>query len=467
MRRLNIRWRLTCWNTVAFAAVLLLLSAGVYGLVRHALYSQADRMLAAQFEELHRDPRMASEPLNRLQHWVHEFREHVGILAVVFDSTDTVVALTEGLAPVAAPSPPLKATDDPRFETSALPILGRQRTLFGRLRAGGGQEYRVLLMAPLREADKELGHVLTALWLAVPLSLLLAGGVAYGLARKALWPVERLRTAADEITADHLDQRLAVLNPTDELGRLATTLNNMIARLEESFERMKRFTADAAHELRTPLAVVRNEAEVTLRAPRTPAEHGQVLENILVQIERLTNMVDQLLFLCRQDAGLQPIERRRVAVTDVLHEAADHVQIIAEEKGLSLSLRLADARAQAAVLGDPDRLRRAFVNLLHNAVKYTSTGGEVAVECKTDGEWITVAIHDTGSGIPTEHLPHIFERFYRADPSRTGETGGTGLGLSICETIIKAHAGRIQVSSVVNRGTDVSVILPLAMSDVT
>jgi two-component system heavy metal sensor histidine kinase CusS len=462
MRRLNIRWRLTCWNTAAFAAVLLLFSAGVYGLVRHALYRQADRLLASQFQELGRDPRLVREPAQRLEHWVDEFREHVGILAVVYDSAGTVVARTEEIPSPAVPSSPGKPADVPRYQTTALPILGRHRTLFGRVQAGDN-EYHVVLMTPLREVDEELGHILTALWLAVPLSLVLAGGVAYGLARKALAPVERLRMATDEITADRLDQRLAILNPADELGCLATTLNNMIARLEESFARMKRFTADVAHELRTPLAVVRNEAEVTLRAPRPAEEHRQVLENILVQTERLTNLVDQLLFLCRHDAGLHPMQRQRVAVGDLLYEAVDHVQVIAEEKGLAL--RLAEVRAQAAVLGDPDRLRRVFINLLHNAVKYTSRGGEIAIECQVGEEWITIAIRDTGAGIPAEHLPHLFERFYRADPSRTGETGGTGLGLSICETIVKAHRGRIQVRSAVNQGTEVSVTLPIARSD--
>ena len=247
---------------------------------------------------------------------------------------------------------------------------------------------------------------------------------------KALSPVDRMAATAAEITATRLDRRLAEPETLDELGHLAHTFNTMISRLQRSFDEVRRFTADAAHELRTPLAVMRTEAEVALRSQRSPDRDARVLENLLEEIERLSRLVSQLLFLCREDTGIgveqlpagsarRPGARRRRA----------HGGRWPERRGWICAPDLPDA---CEIKGDPDRLRQLFFNLLDNAIKYTPPGGRVTVEAEPSHGQVRVTVTDTGIGIPGEHLPHVFERFYRVDSSRSPETDGNGLGLAIC-----------------------------------
>jgi heavy metal sensor kinase len=263
---------------------------------------------------------------------------------------------------------------------------------------------------------------------------------------------------ANQITAARLNQRIIVDNPNDELGRLSQTLNQMIERLERSFGEMQRFTADAAHELRTPLAVIRNEAEVALRSPRTANEYCLVLENLLEETSQLSNVADQLLFLCRQDAGLYPKASEKVAVDDLLRDVVANMHLVAEEKGVALSL---DKNSPCQIPGDAGQLRRVFYNLLDNAIKYTPASGKVTVSSTMTAGCLAITIADSGVGIPPEHLRRVFDRFYRVDPARTGDRNGAGLGLSICQSIIHALGGKITLESHVGRGTTVAVTLPL------
>jgi two-component system, OmpR family, heavy metal sensor histidine kinase CusS len=283
-------------------------------------------------------------------------------------------------------------------------------------------------------------------------------GGGYFLARRALAPVRRMTQTANRITADRLGERIAVDNPDDELGALAQTLNRMIERLGHSFAEMQRFTADAAHELRTPLAVIRNEAEVALRSPRTAAEYGRVLENLLEETNRLSHLADQLLFLCRQDAGLLPTVREAVAVDDLLREVVGNMQLVAGEKGVALSLA---ENPPCQLPGDRRQLRRVFYNLLDNAIKYTGASGRVTVSSQVADGRLCVVVADTGVGIAPEHLPRVFDRFYRVDPSRAGDGDGAGLGLSICQSIVKALGGSIRLESTAGRGTKAQVELPM------
>jgi heavy metal sensor kinase len=264
---------------------------------------------------------------------------------------------------------------------------------------------------------------------------------------------------ATQISAERLNQRIDVDNPDDELGALAQTLNQMIERLERSFTEMQRFTADAAHELRTPLAVIRNEAEVALRSTRTTEEYSRVLENLLEETNRLSSLADQLLFLCRQDAGLQLPKREKVAMDSLLKEVVANMALVAEAKGIDLSL---EGECGCDIAADGGQLRRVFYNLLDNAIKYTEPGGKVTVATRTVNGCITVEVRDTGIGIPQEQLPRIFDRFYRVDPARAGENNGTGLGLSICQSVVRAIGGTITATSTEGRGSVFEVRLKKA-----
>ncbi len=455
--RLSIRWRLTLWNLLALGVVLLGFSALVYGLTARALYQQVDGNLLGGFRQVERDPRLSGDRDRRLHYWAHELHEHNGIFSAAYGSGGEVLARTEELTAESVPPAPEGPRESLLLRDMVVPVLGRQRVLVGHV-SEGGASLTMLLMAPLDSVDRELGRLLTVLAIAGPVALVFSGGVSYLLARAALSPVGRLRRLAREVTADRLDRRLEVANPGDELGGLALTINEMIARLERSFAEVRRFTADASHELRTPLTAIRAEAEVALGRPGMPAEQQALLGSILEECERLGRLTDQLLALSREDAGVAPYTREPLDLTALVAGVVETMRPLAEAKGLRL---LNHGNGPVPVRGDPGRLRQVVFNLLDNAIKYTPAGGEVEARVEARGEAAFVSVRDTGVGIPPEHLPRVFDRFYRVDKARSREIGGTGLGLSIARSIVTTHSGTIELNSTLGRGTDCTVRLPL------
>lgn len=456
MTRLSIRWRLTLWNTFALASLLVVVGSLVYAWLRHAMYEQLDRTLAVQFREIEQDDLLASDVEARLRHWVDEFHDHVGVYSAVYDEDGGLVARTEQLAQQSVPPsslPPAGA----HFASIDLPLIGRQRTVTRTFEAEG-RRFAVTLMLPLDETDRELNQAAAALLTVFPIALLLAGGVAYVLARKALAPVDRIRRATDEINAERLDRRLDLANPDDEFGRLAQTINSLIARLERSFAEIRRFTADASHELRTPLAVIRAETEVAMNRPPVAGDFQGFAGNILEECERLTRLTDQLLILSREDAGIGAGEHEVVDLTDLTANAVDLMRPLAEAKRQTMALT---RRAKLKTIGDAARLRQVVYNLLDNAIKYTPEDGRIDVELVEQEQMATLTVRDNGVGISPEHLPHVLKRFYRVDKARTREEGGSGLGLSIVDSIVAAHGGFVRLASDPGVGTAVTVLLPL------
>jgi heavy metal sensor kinase len=454
--RLSIRWRLTLWNVLGLAGLLAGFAALVYGLLARAHYQRIDRALRTEFHELEEGPGPGAEGRTWLRHWIAEVREHEGFFCVVHDTSGEVYERTEEL-PAGSVPPPRAAPDAaPRLQDAEVPGIGRQRLLSGGMRLGG-RPFTVVLLAPLAEVDRELGLLRTTLLLAVPAALAVAGGWGYVMARKALAPMERLRRSTEEITASRLDRRLPGADAPDELGRLTQTINAMIARLERSFAEMRRFTADASHELRTPLAAIRTEAEVALNRPLDSGEFQQLLGSILEECERLTRLTEQLLALAREDAGAAPQGQEPVDVPALVRGVVENMRPLAEARGVALQVQ---ADGPAEVRGDGLRLRQVFYNVLDNALKYTPMGGTVTVRSGRRGRDAVVRVTDTGVGIPPEHLPRVFDRFYRVDRARSREQGGTGLGLSIARSIVAAHGGRIELDSAPGRGTTCTVTLP-------
>jgi heavy metal sensor kinase len=454
--RLSIRWRLTLWNALALAVVLLGFAALVYGLLRHALYAHLDRKLLTGLQELEQDRQVAADLKAGLRHWIYELHEHEGVFAAVYGPGGEVEDRTEELAQGSVPPAPQVAAGERLLRDADLPIVGRQRILEAGVRAGG-QDLTVVLLAPLEEVDRELGQLLTVLGLAIPVALTCCVGLGYLLARKALAPVERLRRRAREITADRLDCRLPVANPNDELGGLAQTINEMIGRLERSFAEVRRFTADASHELRTPLTAIRAEAEVALSRPLAAADCQHLVGSILEECARLTRLTEQLLTLAREDAGVAPSAREPVDLAALVRGVADTMRPAAESRGVTLQ---AEADGPAVVRGDGLRLRQVFYNVLDNAIKFTPEGGTVTVRFGAKGPEAVVTVTDTGAGISPEHLPRVFDRFYRVDQARSRAHGGTGLGLSIARSIVAAHGGSIELDSTPGQGTTCTVTLP-------
>jgi heavy metal sensor kinase len=303
---------------------------------------------------------------------------------------------------------------------------------------------------------------LTASFIALPLILALAGFAGYHLARRSLLPLEQIALQAEQITADNLHERLPVQNPTDEVGHLARVFNNVLARLEESFERLQRFTSDASHELRTPLAAIRTVGEVGLQKGKTSADYEDTIGSMLEEVNRLTRLVENLLAISRADAGQLQLGLAPISLLDVTKEVAALLEVLTEEKAIDLIVSGDD---NVCVRGDRLLLRQALTNVLHNAVKYTPTAGRIAVKVTEHVGAGEIRITDSGPGISREHRERVFDRFYRTDSARARDTGGTGLGLSIAKWAVEVQGGTIQVEDNLD-GATFSIRLPVVHASI-
>ena len=286
------------------------------------------------------------------------------------------------------------------------------------------------------------------------LGLAVLGGLL--LSRQALRPVALSIRTARGLNPANLSARLSRTGADDEIDQLAGTINDLLDRLGAYHAQVIRFTADASHELRSPLGAMRAAVEVALQKPRTVEAYRDTLASVGEQCDRLTNLVNGLLLLARADAGELEVRREPLDLHAVAADVAEMFEPLAEERGVSLVLGLTSF---VTVLGDSSRLRQLVTNLVDNAIKFTGAGGTVTLRVERDEERARLLVSDTGMGIPVEHLPHVFERFYQASPARTGE--GYGLGLSICKWIVEAHGGSLQVESRPGKGTTFIVALPL------
>jgi heavy metal sensor kinase len=453
---LSIRWRLTLWNALGLAVVLMGFAALVYGSMFRAHYERIDRALGDQLRELQESHHMPTAGRDRLRHWLAELQEHSQVRAVVYDADGMVYERSDDLPLNAAPLMPTPSAT-PRFQDANLPELGRHRLLSAHL-AGEGGPSEVVLLAPLEEVDQELRLLLIAILLAVPVALLVSGGWSYLMARAALAPMERLRCSTEEITAARLDCRIPITNAHDELGRLSQTINAMIARLERSFLEIRRFTADASHELRTPLTIIRTTTEVALDKRLSSEEHRDLLCGILEECERLTRLIEQLLALAREDARTGETAIQAIDLSSLVKQVVEDMRPLAEARGLAF---VVEVDSPLTISGNALRLRQVCYNLLENSIKYTPAGGTITLRAERKDQAAILTIRDTGIGIPPEHVPFVFDRFYRVDKARSRAEGGTGLGLSIAQSIVAAHGGQIELASTPGQGTTCTVDLPL------
>ncbi len=308
----------------------------------------------------------------------------------------------------------------------------------------------------LESMQETLAQLLWLLLLAGPVLVGVAMAGGYWLAGRTLAPIERIRAQAASVSAEELGRRLGLDLPDDEVGRLARTFDAMLERLDASFRRQRRFTSDASHELRTPLAVIRGEIDVTLERPRAPAVYVEALESIGGEAERMTRLVSDLLLLARSDNAQLPLAWEALDLAELLSVLIDQMKPQAEAAGVEL---YATFSAPLPSDGDRDRLLQLFINLLDNAFTY-APGSRVQVEGKAVVGGVEIVVSDSGPGIGIEHLPHIFERFYRVDAARSRANGGSGLGLSIAQEIARAHGGEIRAQSEIECGATFTVWLP-------
>ena len=327
-----------------------------------------------------------------------------------------------------------------------------------RLDARGGK-YLVEVGGTLTSNERLLQRLLLTLLLGLPvvLGVVIFGG--YVLTKRALEPVQTMTRAAQEITASHLSRRLPILQSDDEIAHLASMLNQMIARLDESFQNTARFTADASHELRTPLTIIRGELEAILLGRKLEPELRDAVASLLEEAERLVRIVEGLFALSRLDAGEAQTERVRFDLAKLAETTAEQMCLLAEVKNIDL---VYDTSTCVEVEGDRSRLKQVVVNLLDNAIKYTPEKGRVSLAVRSQNGSALLEVSDTGPGVSEKALPHLFERFYRADEVRSREIGGAGLGLSIVQSICAAHGGTVIAANTPPSGCRFTIELPLA-----
>src|SRR5262249_36698292 len=294
----------------------------------------------------------------------------------------------------------------------------------------------------------------------IPIALLLASAGGYFLARKSLAPVAVMASQARGMGAGHMSERLRVSNPNDELGTLALSFNQLLDRLEKSFEQQRRFVADASHELRTPVAILRGETEVTLSRPdRTPEQYRETLAILRDESQRLAHIIEDLFTLTRADAGEYPLDLRELYLDELAADVLRRARSLAISKSVALPSSI---QPELPVQADEYLLRRMLLNLLDNAIKYTPTGGIVTLDCGRQQNTYFLRVTDTGPGIPLDLQSRIFERFFRADKARSrsdSDTGGAGLGLSIALWIAEAHQGRLELTRSDSSGTTFTATL--------
>ncbi len=458
MKPQSIRVRLTLWYSLILALSLSLFGGGAYFAMRHSIYATLDAELGQRLQGVRG---IISEDAPRGATAVEdEFREFAagqgarGRLRVA-DVAGHVLFASPGME-----STNVRATNRKESAGSNEKIAGEHFRVLRDSMEVSGNSYDITVAISTKELGEALERFRRLLYLAAPLFLLLAAFGGYWMSRRALAPVDEITQSAHNIGAQNLAMRLAVPQTGDELARLATTLNEMLSRLDAAFQRITQFTADASHELRTPVSVMRTSAELALRKPRTEAEYREALSQILRETEKVSRLIDQLLLLARADSGPATIPTPRTNLNEILERTWRQASILAEAKHLESEDFM--PAAPVWVCGDPASLERLFLILLDNAVKYTADGGRIELRLSTDDGFAVTEIRDTGIGIAPEDIAHIFDRFYRADRARSPETGGTGLGLAIGRWITDAHGGEIRVQSEPSKGSTFQVRLPLS-----
>ena len=325
---------------------------------------------------------------------------------------------------------------------------------------GGRPDYVLQVGTHTRFVRKSMSNFKGNLLAAFPIILILGSLGGWVLARRSLAPVGYIAEKARSITSTSLHERLTTRGTDDEMDELIRTINEMITRLEGSFKRISEFTADASHELKTPICAMRGEAEVLLLKERPAEEYQEGLTHFIEQFDHLTRMVNDLIVLSKFDSSRVELKMAPLQLDLLVRDIGNLFRVLAEQKGIDLHVGTDQG---VTIMGDKVRLQQLFTNLIDNAIKYTSKGF-IRITVEKDEENAKVQIKDTGIGIPPEEQENIFKRFYRVDKSRSRESGGVGLGLSIAEWIVHAHHGRIRVESELNRGSTFTVYLPLEKS---
>ncbi|MBV8551054.1 MAG: heavy metal sensor histidine kinase [Acidobacteriaceae bacterium] len=454
MRQRSIRFRLTTWYSLALAAGLGLFALAIWASMRHSLIRDVDNTLTERANSVEtflnnelKDPGVKLP--EELDEYSHAFPPN----------TFMRVKDERGRAVFTSPA---------GFPWQSIVASGRSvhrlkwqhhvyRVLVGQIRVEG-KSWTVSVAAPLDATEQLLNRLRLLLIMLIPAVVAIATAGGAWLSRRALKPVDEITEAARSLGIENLSQRLAIPQTGDELQRLSETWNSMLSRLENAVNRLSRFTADASHELRTPLAVIRSTAEIANRRPRAAEAYRQALYQIASESERMTRLVEDLLFLARADADTLELPMSAVDLGPIVEDVCSRMLVLAESNAIRLEFHAPDISAQ--VRGNEPAIRRLVLVLVDNAIKYSRAGGAVAVRVRKLDRHVYIEIEDSGPGIPDSELSRIFERFYRAPRARELANAGSGLGLSLAASIAQHHGATIQVKSIPDKGSIFTVVFP-------
>lgn len=457
----SIRTVLTVRYTLVFTAAFTVMAVTAYIYLEHVLVGVLENDLAAEADWVTQmmavDGEDGGNLLNNVsdefqsrirKHFVAVSRNYV--VTISTQNKEVLFALEDRLYPGILDCP--AGSDTTRFSVAT--ISSSERFRVAGVRAG---PYFVHVAATERNMRRVLEGILQVFGWFFALILLAAAVVGWFLARLALRPIGEIASRTASITASNLSERIPRRPVPDELGQLTDSINYALDRLDQSFEQMRQFSQNAAHELKTPLTILRGESELALTRAMSTKEQRQLINTYLEETGRMARIVDDLLMLAKADAGQIVIEHSEVNLREIVEEVFDDATTLGNPK--SISVQLVD-NEPALVLGDPGRLRQLLRILVMNAIQYTGPGGSIRLKSFAEKGLCRVDVEDTGKGIPGEHLARIFDRFYRVDEARTRDHGGSGLGLAIAQWIVSAHGGTIEVRSTPGEGSRFTVRIP-------
>ncbi len=459
--RRSVRFRLALWYAAATALVLCAFAWFVFEVIEHRLAAEIDRQLRIDFDLV--EPQLSVDTQGRVNWTVRGSHGDEGFsrLSAWFEVWSENKELLLRHWPV--PEANIKdVLPPPQKSTLSFATVELERALFVRVmeRPGRVQGRSVIIRVFRDEAEMRriLREIVEVSLLGFPLAVALAAVGGYLIATRSLAPLDAMARQARRITSESLSKRLPNLNPNDELGRLATVFNETLTRLEASFAELQRFTADASHELRSPLTALRAVGEVALRDGNDPAMLRETIGSMLEEAQRLTDLVDTLLTLARMDATTAGAMREEVNIAALLEEIRDQFEVLAAEKGQTLAVM---SDHNVVVQTDRMLLRLALVNLVHNAIQHSPSHSKISLAAARGASGVDVSVSDSGHGIAPEYHEKIFEPFFRVDKARSRSGGGgVGLGLAIVKRAVERNGGRIIVESGSNRGSIFRIELP-------
>jgi heavy metal sensor kinase len=456
--QLPIRLRLTAWYSAVVGITLILFSLGMYLALESEIHRAIDHELADRMEGVHTFL-WRHLPWQSGKELLQEFQEHSGLtpggdLYQVLDAQRRWVYQPRAMRMFNLPSEAPDSSRPDWYET-----IRRNGTLIRMLTATvevDKRKYTIQVATVVTAFYEGLKRLRLLAILLVPVIILCSALGGYWLSRRAMAPIEEITRTARGISEQSLSKRLPLPMARDELHRLSETLNAMLARLEDAFNRVIQFTSDASHELRTPVAIIRTTAELMQEQKRTVAEHEEANAQILIEAERTSNLIEELLTLARADSKATEFSFAEVNLCEVVRQVIASTDALADSKDISLKTNIAGA--EAIVSGDYNAIRRLVVIFVDNAIKYSPPGTDILISVKKEGKSTVLEVNDKGIGIAEQDLPHIFKRFYRSDKARSRELGGAGLGLSIAKWIADSHGAQINVASVVGKGSTFGIL---------